>query len=390
MRSIASLRARFRTRSWLTPQQADVGVVTLLLLWALPNVPWWWRPAGHTEPTPATLGALGLALLQSVPFLWRRKTPIRIAWLELAILAVRANSHADLTSTIVSVLVAAYGIGAYSSRSRRAARMLGMLTIFVAASLAFVSHEARAGMPVALLGAALLGGESVAARRAEQKAAIASARSAERTQIARELHDVLAHQLSAIAVQAGSARVAWQTSGSLGDTDPAEVLGTVEKLAREAMGELGHLLGMLRKDRDDVLARRPAPGLRDLEGLIDAGQASGLELSLTVDGVARPLPASIDLAAYRIVQEATTNAARHAPGAVARIAVRFEADAVKIDVVNGPARLPVGLLSGSGTGRGLTGMRERAELHDGRFQAGPQVGGGFAVSARLPVKEENR
>ena len=264
-----------------------------------------------------------------------------------------------------------------------------MIFVVAAAFVAMVSHQRNAGLPLALLGAALFGGESLAARRAETKAAISSAKAAERTRIARELHDVLAHQLSAIAVQAGSARVAWQTSGSLGGTDPVEVLGTVEQLAREALGELGHLLGALRKDQDDVLARRPAPGLQDLEGLLEAGRASGLDVSLSVDGTVRTLPPGVDLAAYRIVQESVTNAARHAPGAVARIALCFEDEEVRVDVVNGPARLASGgswPTAAPGFGRGLMGMRERAELHGGTLEAGSRSDGGFVVSARLPVR----
>jgi signal transduction histidine kinase len=385
-----SLRAVMVRLPRLTARRMDFVVVAVLLLWALPNVPWWWRPPGHSRPTPQVLEALAIALVQSLPFLWRRVSPVRIAVLMIAVLAVRADAHADLASAMASVGAAAYGIGAHSALARRSSRMAGLLALATAVSVSVITHERDAGVPLALIGAALVGGESAAAHRAETKAAIQAAASSERTRIARELHDVLAHQLSAIAVQAGAARVAWQTSGALAGRDPGDVLRVVEEQAREALAELGHMLGVLRRDQDDTPSWRPAPGLRDLEAIVESGRASGLELSLSVAGSVRQLPAGVDLAAYRIVQESVTNAARHAPGAVTEIAVRLAGDAIRLEVVNGPGRLGSPGPPPSGSGRGLVGMRERAELHGGTLDAGRRPDGGFAVQARLPFREVPR
>jgi signal transduction histidine kinase len=326
---------------------------------------------------------------------------------------------------IAAVLVGAYGLGAYASPVRRHARWLGWLSLAAALVVVITSNgvpnkshrevlEGRlAGAPLALLGAAFVLGDAADARRREAAALVEAAHQAERTRIARELHDVVAHQLSAIAVQAGAARIAagsaqvpagsaqalagggsapgdGQTSAggqaptggqltagggsapgdgqaSAGGQTLAEVLATVEWLAREALTELNHLLGALRREQAGDPARRPSPTLRELETLLDAARTAGVPADLTVEGGPRALSPGVELSCYRIIDEALTNVARHAPGAPTQVVLRYRPGGLDIEVANGPppgGSQPAAPRPASG-GRGVRGMRERAELYGG-------------------------
>ena len=377
----ATLRWLAALRRLAAPQRLDLLIAATLLVWGLPDVPWWWEYPGHAGSTPDILGALALSVLMSVPMYWRRMVPVPLLGATLAVLAARAALHRNLISAFAAVLVAAYGLGAYSTSSRRYARWLGWACLAVAVVWVVTQNDTRlAAVPFALLGAAFVLGDAASARRTEVAAAVEAAHQAERTRIARELHDVVAHQLSAIAVQAGAARVAaGQAPG-----DPG-VLGTVENLAREALAELSHLLGALRQEVSDIADRLPAPGLRELGTLLASSRAAGVPVSLATDGPPRPLSPGLELSAYRIIQEALTNVARHAPGAPTSVAVRYQPDRLCVEIVNGPPPAGPGparpLRPG---GRGLRGMRERVELYGGRLDAAPRPGGGFAVTAAVP------
>ena len=305
-----------------------------------------------------------------------------------------------------------------------------------------------AGAPLALLGAAFVLGDAADARRREAAALVESAHQAERTRIARELHDVVAHQLSAIAVQAGAARIAAGSaqvpagsaqipagSGSApgdgqalaggqapaggqlaagggsapGDGQaptgaPAEVLATVERLAREALTELNHLLGALRREQAGDPARRPSPTLGELETLLDAARAAGVPADLTVEGGPRALSPGVELSCYRIIDEALTNVARHAPGAPTRVVLRYRPGGLDIEVANGPppggaqrSRAPAGLRRAGGAGdaragRALRGPPGRAALPRRRVRGdrGDPLPGrhrpGAGVTAGGPVR----
>ena len=183
------------------------------------------------------------------------------------------------------------------------------------------------GAPLALLGAAFVLGDAASARRAESAAAVESAHQAERTRIARELHDVVAHQLSAIAVQAGAARVA-----AAGAADP--VIGTVEQLSREALAELNHLLGALRQEPDASPPRTATPGLDDLDDVLAASRAAGTPVRLAVTGQPGSLPPGVSLSGYRIIQEALANVARHAPRAATTVTLDYRAGQLDVEIVN--------------------------------------------------------
>jgi len=199
----------------------------------------------------------------------------------------------------------------------------------------------------------------------------------ERTRIARELHDVLAHSVSVMTVQAGAAEEMLRV-------DPARALEpvrAVQETGRQALVEMKRLVGMLREGDDaDVGVLPPQPGFADVERLVDQVREAGLAVDLRIEGTPRPLPIGVDLSAYRVVQEALTNSLKHG-GRRATVTLRFEPDELAIAVDD----------EGAGTidlggGHGLVGMRERVGIFGGSFDAGPRDGGGYAVRALLPLR----
>jgi signal transduction histidine kinase len=199
----------------------------------------------------------------------------------------------------------------------------------------------------------------------------------ERARIARELHDAIAHNVSMMVVQAGAERrVIDQERGST-----KEVLETIERIGRDALTEMRRLVGMLRSHSADELA--PQPGLSDLPTLLTQVREAGLPGKLEIEGEPRRLPVGIELSAYRIVQEALTNALKHAGEAHAVVRVRYGADSLELEIVDDG---PGGHAQVASGGHGLAGMRERVALYGGRLDAGRRPSGGFAVRVLLPVR----
>jgi signal transduction histidine kinase len=205
----------------------------------------------------------------------------------------------------------------------------------------------------------------------------------ERTRIARELHDVVAHHLSLIAVQAETAPY---RLGELPEPARAE-FGSLSEVAREALTEMRRLLGVLRQDQPARLA--PQPQLADLPALVDATRRAGVEIELSVPAELGKLPAGVGVCAYRIVQESLSNASQHAPGAAVTVSVDHDARAVQLRVANGPGTPAIrsGHERGRSHGHGLTGMHERVALLGGSLSAGPTPAGEFVVSVVLPLGE---
>jgi signal transduction histidine kinase len=203
----------------------------------------------------------------------------------------------------------------------------------------------------------------------------------ERTRIARELHDVVAHHMSLIAVRAETAP--YRLPG-LSETARAE-FGALSEVAREALAEMRRLLGVLRHDQPAALA--PQPQLADLPALIDAARQAGVSVELSAPPALGRVPPGVGVCAYRIVQESLSNASQHAPGAAVIVSVGQEAGAVLLRVANGPSGTAGSSGDEHGPGHGLTGMRERVALLGGSLSAGPAPDGGFVVSAVLPVGE---
>ncbi|WP_129307305.1 sensor histidine kinase [Streptomyces sp. L2] len=216
--------------------------------------------------------------------------------------------------------------------------------------------------------------------RAEQAERARRAVAEERGRIARELHDVVAHHMSVISVQSGLARFVF-------DSDPGKArgaLGTIADTSGEALEELRRMLQVLREEDPSAPERAPMPTLARLTDLLDRVRAGGLPVDLTVEGTGRPLPPGVELCAYRVVQEALTNALKHAGPAHAHVELRYGAHELSVRVTDdgegvNPDRVP------TGTGHGLIGMRERAKLYGGTISVGPRAEGGYQVHLTLPT-----
>lgn len=258
-------------------------------------------------------------------------------------------------------------------------------------------------IPLVLAGAGLQAARAAADRRRyaqalaergwllerERQSAAAAAVDAERSRIAAELHDIVSHNVSVMVVQAGAAR---QVVRDLPD-EAAEALLAVEAGGRTALTELRHLLGLLNPGPDGVgeAAGAPAPGLDRLGTLVDRICFAGVPVQVRMSGEPRPLPPAVDTTAYRIIQEALTNALKHAPGCHAQVTVRYTDRHLRVEVLNtGPSVLNGAAratppASPTGTGRGLLGLRERVAVYGGDLDARRRLGGGFRVRARIPL-----
>ena len=333
---------------------------------------------------------------------WRRRAPIAAALVVFATAAVMTAGLTgvdDLSSIFLVVLILAYSVGSVGD-TRVAVAGLGLLWAGIAV-VSTVMPETILGdylFPMGFAFAAWGAGRTVthrsrlsaelheAAQRAAESREEAAARAVaqERRRIAREMHDVIAHSVSVMVVQAGGARCI------LG-RDPAraaEAAALIERTGRDALAEMRRLLGALGPSADTAgapVVLAPQPTLGQLEALVDRARAAGLPVTLRLEGERRPLPAGLDLAAYRIVQEALTNAVKHAGRAPTEVLVRWgqeDLDLMIADTGDPRAVVPVE------PGHGLVGMRERVQLFGGRLHAGAVPGGGFEVRARLPLARE--
>jgi signal transduction histidine kinase len=212
----------------------------------------------------------------------------------------------------------------------------------------------------------------------ERETAAQLAVEGERTRVARELHDIVSHSVSVMVIQAGAARHAAE------EGDSADALAAVEKTGRDAMTELRHLLGVLAPDTDGEDALAPQPGLSRLGTLVDRIAFAGLPVEVIINGDPRPLPTGIDVTAYRVVQEALTNALKHAPGSRAEVTVGYGTRNLRLEILNTPSASGPPVRTGGG--RGLIGLRERVALYGGDLDARRRFGGGYRVRARIPME----
>ncbi len=336
-----------------------------------------------------------LALGCTLPLAWRVRYPIATVVVITAagglLVAVAAPHQAPFEVFIGSVL-ASYSIGAHTAGRRR---WLGLGLMF-GVGLPFMVAAAGNGMaagnalaPIAWLTGAWAVGAIIRGRRlrtaelelltaelAQQRDLQAQAAVAvERGRVARELHDVVAHNVSMMVVQAGAADRVLE-----GDQpDVRRALAAIAGTGRETVDEMRLLLGVVRSDAGEGLL--PQPGLGDLDQLVSNVRSAGLHVDLRVEGERSPLSPGVDLSAYRIVQEALTNVLKHAESATVEVTVRYANDAVQVEVCDdGRPREPT-----AGGGNGLIGMRERVAMLGGEFRAGARRDGGFAVFARLPI-----
>ncbi|MFJ3799402.1 sensor histidine kinase [Streptomyces sp. NPDC090088] len=336
--------------------------------------------------------AVALVLVQACALRWQTRAPVLVLAVNaLTGLAVWALLPAvSLTGALLAAQVTLCALSA--TRPRRVS-VRALAAMCVPAPLAFHAGGS-AGLAVYLLTVLLAWtagqwrGAQQARRRAETRRAVVE----ERARIAREVHDVVAHTLSVMVVQAAAADDVFAQRPE----QARQALRAIESGARSALGELRLLLRAFRPEAEgepeaapgggSESDRRPGPSLARLDELADRVRATGMTVRVHREGAAEGLPAGVDLAAYRIVQEALTNTLRHADGAdEVRVRVAVEGECVEVTVVDNGRTRPSGPAS-PGAGRGLVGMRERARLVGGSLRAGPLPGGGFEVAARLPVE----
>ena len=327
-----------------------------------------------------------LGLVATLPLAARRAAPVAVvAVVTTALLGLGALSEVQEPQiTLLGILLATFSAGAH------AARPVALVGLAIALGGALVNQPGDFVVIGPLLAATWLVGRLVRSHALQadrlteltgvleheqaENARLAIAH--ERVRIARELHDVVAHSVSVIVVQAGAERM------TLGEERPAtrEVLHGIERTGREALVEMRRLVGVLRRG-DEELELAPQPSLARLDELVEHVRQAGLPVELTVEGAPAELAPGIDVSAYRIVQEALTNTLKHAGPAHVSVLVRYSRRLLELEVSDdGTGVAPVG-----GNGHGLIGMRERIALHGGELELGPRPGGGFAVRARFPL-----
>ena len=385
-------------RRWFSPAVRDaiLAVVLALLLVSgslgegSPN-----NPAdriqfrGHIPPHPGA--AVLLVAVACLALAWRRRYPVAV--LAVSTAAVSAYSLLGYVNgaSLIAPIVALYALATRVSVRRAviaAVATLAVLLTVTAANNPF-GHISGGGFDIIpfMVAAALFAGIAVANRlayvesirdRAEQDARRRI--DEERLRIARELHDVVAHTMATINVQAG---VAAHVMSSRPEA-VADALQAIKAASKEGLSELRAILNVLRQ-ADDADPTQPTPGTAQLATLISGASRAGLDTTLTVTGEPVPLPSAVDLAAYRIVQESLTNAIRHAGPATAAVSLGYGRDELRVEVTDtgrGPAPP-----AGHNGGHGLAGMRERAATVGGTLETGPGPAGGFRVAARLPLRD---
>src|SRR5215470_4891535 len=344
-----------------------------------------------------------LILLQTLPLAVRRQYPVGV--LAVVVAATLGTVAAEIPGRSNGgvgfvLLVALYSVAAYCPR-----RQAAWAGIAAGAVLAGPLWTATAGIAplrnrltvvvISLVFPALgwvcgayvseLRGRAARSRR-EQELETGRAVAEEQARVGRELHDVIAHTLSVIVIQAGAAAEVFDTSPQAA----RQALGSIGAAGRQALAELRRVLAAVRPQPGEQDGWAPPPGLAGLGELLDRVRAAGLTVTARIDGAPVGLPAGVDLAAYRIVQEALTNTLKHAHADSAEVHVCYGPGGLVVEVTDdGRAAAPAGQPGRAG-GRGLIGMRERAALHGGTCQAGPRPGGGFAVRVAFPVDALSR
>ncbi len=339
--------------------------------------------------------------------LLRRHLPLTVFAIVATVLAVFYLRDGGEFLSLLG-LSAFYAVAAHSDQRRRAwiALLFGGALLFAIACFTVIDTpdgynlDGAASMLAFLIGTTAIGlfvrnrqrifadsEQRATEAEAGRQAAAARAVAHERSRIAREMHDVVAHGMSVIAVQAAAAQ-------EIVHTDPdkaAAVMGRIENLGRQSLNEMRRMLGVLRNGDDDPTASlAPQPGLLDIDAIVARSTEAGVATSLVVAGDPREVAPGIELAAFRIVQEALTNELKHAgQKAAATVTLTYEADAVTIEVAD-DGRGAVSSLTRAGGGNGLIGMRERVEIYGGELSAGPRTGGGYTVRAVLPTDDAER
>lgn len=370
----------------------DVLLAVGLFISALGSITVW--EAADSEARHPDFWGYSLIGLQTLPLIWRRRAPISVLSLTIIGFIIDRGLNYPGSWAVFGISIAIYTVGAQLPPRR--SLIVGGVTVDVVLGwtalgilvydvepFALLSELAFLGIPL------LVGRESYhrqlrlielearairAEHEREQRAAEAVA--SERIRIARELHDVVAHEITVMTVQSAGARRV------INDDliRAAEAMESAEAAGHRALTEMRRLLGMLRTA--DPKSTSPQPGLASIETLVHQMEAAGLPTELSISGEPRSLPVGIDLNAYRIIQESLTNTLKHGgPNAHAEVRLGYESDKLNLEVVDDGR----GAAASSSDGQGLVGMHERVALLEGSIQAGPRPGGGFRVAARIPI-----
>ena len=353
----------------------------------------WVRPLPADQAvTTGRPAAAGLFVLVTLPLAWRRRAPVAVLFTVIAAAVCAAfairPSQGPVASWIAAIVVF-YSVAANCAERR--ALLAGGIGLAVPAIFIAAGHPGNlAPGSLALLAVAWLAGRYLRQRRSqfsslqdraeraeqEREAQARAAVTSERGRIARELHDIVAHSVSVMVIQAQAGQ------RLIGEAAQARTaFRSIEASGREALVELRRLLAILRT-ADDQLAIGPQPGLGSLDSLIDQVREAGLPVAVRVEGQQVPLPPGVDLSAYRILQEALTNTIKHAGPATAEVVLRYAPAALELEITD------TGTATAPGTGHGLIGMRERITLLGGDLDTGPSAGG-YQVRARLPLTAAN-
>jgi signal transduction histidine kinase len=346
-------------------------------------------------------GWIGLMFVLVVaPLILRRRFPLAVLWTVLAAAPLVSDFEAALRLSFFACVIAAFTAAVYSPY-----RVPALASLPVAALIYTQLREEAVPtvpddavpflilVPIAIAAEGLRrwkrradeGRERLAALEIEQAAALRRATEQERARIARELHDVVTHNVSVMVIQAGAARKVMDASPD----NAREALLAVEAGGRAAMTELRHVMGLLTMDSDgaDPAAASglvPQPGLDRLDALAQRVRDTGIAVELVVTGQPQPLLPGVELAAYRVVQEALTNTVKHAAGASAKVSVEYGSDLLKVEITDtgGTSSAP----AGAGDGHGLIGLRERLAVYGGVLQASRRLTGGYRVTASIPLE----
>jgi signal transduction histidine kinase len=349
-------------------------------------------PVGEPIPEPSFritfgqgTGALLLIAVACAPLVWRRRAPLTtLCAVASAVVAYQVGGFQD-GLVAFALIVSGYSVAAHRERGPKLVAAV-LVALAAGLTLALLASDPRGRIEIAFIllvtvGLPLLFGRIAFNRRRrierDRDRATHDAVAEERARIAREMHDAVAHAMTVMVVQAGGAR-------SVIDRDQAEAVAAlrrIEDTGRAGLGEMRRLIGVLAPNGD--VALEPQPGLDRLDELLDTMRATGLPVETVVEGEPRDLPPGVDLTAYRVVQEALTNALKHAGDAHASVMLRYGDDALELEVADDGR----GALVANAGGRGLVGMRERVALFGGSLETGSRPGGGFVVRARIPTAE---
>ena len=406
--NIRTVKILKRILQWFTshPSGTDILVTLAFAVLALLNLYVNWG----TNPQIASINAILLTLLVILPLVFRRRYPLGVLiFMTLAVITFREFSIPESSFISYALLLAFFSVGAYGQqRFRNWVRGLSFLLVIGLLTYSIFFQQRGSDVPtqtilyqlsvlllnVFLFAAAWWIGDVFRTRdqrelelqertRQLEKGRDENARRAvmeERVRIARELHDVVAHHVSVMGIQAGAARRILKQQPEKAN----DVLSQIEASSRQAVAELQRLLGFLREQNhvDDIT---PQPSLKQLDILFNQMRLTGLSVSVIIEGEEKPLPPGVDLSAYRIIQEALTNTLKHAGPVKADVTIRYLGDALELEIKDNGNNGPLSEANQENKGRGLIGMRERVSLHSGEFQAGRLSEGGFIVKAKLPV-----